>query len=86
MQIDIEGRLYSRGEFRGSMHGLNNLDLNLLKVFDAIQQERSVSIAADRLNMTQPAVSNALNRLRQTLGDQLFVRTRNGMEPTPWPR
>lgn len=65
------------------MHGLNNLDLNLLKVFDAIQQERSVSIAADRLNMAQPAVSNALNRLRQTLGDQLFVRTRNGMEPTP---
>ncbi|TMV09360.1 LysR family transcriptional regulator [Arenibacterium halophilum] len=64
------------------MHGLNTLDLNLLKIFDAVHQERSVSVAADRLNMTQPAVSNALNRLRQTLGDQLFVRTRNGMEPT----
>ncbi|SDN83925.1 DNA-binding transcriptional regulator, LysR family [Lutimaribacter pacificus] len=64
------------------MNSLNNLDLNLLKVFDAIYRERSVSVAANRLNMTQPAASNALNRLRQALGDQLFVRTRNGMEPT----
>ncbi|SDX28915.1 LysR family transcriptional regulator [Celeribacter indicus] len=64
------------------MNGLNNLDLNLLKLFDAIYRERSVSAAADRLNMTQPAASNALNRLRQALGDQLFVRTRSGMEPT----
>ncbi|APZ50855.1 LysR family transcriptional regulator [Salipiger abyssi] len=64
------------------MQGLNNLDLNLLKVFDAIHRARSVSLAAEHLNMSQPAVSNALNRLRQTLGDQIFVRTRNGMEPT----
>lgn len=64
------------------MKGLNNLDLNLLKLFDAIYRERSVSVAANRLNMTQPAASNALNRLRQSLGDELFVRTRNGMEPT----
>lgn len=67
---------------RDAVHNLNQLDLNLLKIFDAVHQERNVSIAADHLNMTQPAVSNALNRLRQALGDQLFVRTRNGMEPT----
>ncbi|MZR13709.1 LysR family transcriptional regulator [Maritimibacter sp. DP07] len=64
------------------MRNLNSLDLNLLKVFDAIYRERSVSIASERLNMTQPATSNALNRLRHALDDQLFVRTRNGMEPT----
>ncbi|MGR3376386.1 LysR family transcriptional regulator [Salipiger abyssi] len=64
------------------MTSWNNLDLNLLKIFDAIYQEQSVSAAADRLGMTQPTVSNALSRLRQALGDQLFVRTRQGMEPT----
>ena len=64
------------------MSDLNKLDLNLLKVFDAVYRERSVSLAAERLCLTQPATSNALNRLRQTLNDELFVRTRNGMEPT----
>lgn len=65
------------------MNNLKNLDLNLLKVFDAIYCEKSVSAAAERLNMTQPTATNALNRLRQALDDPLFVRTRIGMEPTP---
>jgi DNA-binding transcriptional LysR family regulator len=59
------------------------LDLNLLVVFDAVMQERSATRAAEKLNMSQPAVSHALGRLRAALGDELFVRTPDGMEPTP---
>ena len=57
----------------------NHLDLNLLRVFDAIFQTRSVTIAATNLHLTQPAVSKQLNRLREVLGDPLFVRTNDGM-------
>jgi DNA-binding transcriptional LysR family regulator len=60
------------------------IDLNLLVIFDAVQRERSVSRAAAQLHMTQPAVSHALGRLRATLRDDLFVRTPDGMEPTPF--
>jgi DNA-binding transcriptional LysR family regulator len=60
----------------------NLLDLNLLRVFEALLRDKSVSTAADRLGLTQPAISNALNRLRAALDDDVFVRTRNGMEPT----
>ena len=60
------------------------LDLNLLVVFDAVAQERSATRAAAKLNMTQPAISHALARLRSALGDELFVRTPDGMEPTPY--
>ena len=60
-----------------------NLDLNLLRVFDAIAREGSVSAAAASLGITQPAASNALARLRRELGDPLFVRTPRGMRPTP---
>ena len=60
----------------------NAFDLNLLRVFEALVHAGSVSAAANRLGLSQPAVSNALNRLRAVLGDPLFVRTRNGMEPT----
>jgi DNA-binding transcriptional LysR family regulator len=59
------------------------LDLNLLVVFDAVMQERNATRAAEKLNMSQPAVSHALGRLRAALGDELFVRTPEGMEPTP---
>jgi DNA-binding transcriptional LysR family regulator len=59
------------------------LDLNLLVVFDAVMQERSATRAAEKLNMTQPAVSHAIGRLRAALQDELFVRTPEGMEPTP---
>lgn len=58
------------------------LDLNLVRVFDALMAHRSVSGAAVALNLTQPAVSNALRRLRALTDDDLFVRTRRGMEPT----
>src|SRR6186713_230937 len=61
----------------------NNLDLNLLRVFDAIFQARSVTVAASNLHLTQPAVSKQLNRLREVLEDPLFVRTNDGMSPTP---
>ena len=57
-------------------------DLNLVRVFNALMQHRSVSGAATALNLTQPAVSNALRRLRALTNDDLFVRTRRGMEPT----
>lgn len=62
---------------------LRSLDLNLLVVFDAVMQDRSVTKAAGRLNMAQPALSHALTRLRQALQDELFVRTPEGMVPTP---
>ena len=63
-----------------------DLDLNLLRVFDAVLHEGTVTAAAARLELTQPAVSNALARLRALLGDPLFVRTASGMEPTPFAR
>ena len=64
------------------MH-INDLDLNLLRVFEAIHSARSVSRAAERLGMTQPAASQALMRLRLLLGDALFVRAAGGVAPTP---
>ena len=62
---------------------LEKVDLNLFVVFDALYRERSVTKVAQLLNLTQPAVSNALGRLRQTFDDHLFVKTREGMTPTP---
>ena len=66
------------------------LDLNLLRVFDEVMAERSLTRAARTLSLTQPAVSNALRRLRETLGDELVRRHGHGIEPTPralalWP-
>ena len=58
------------------------LDLNLLKVFDVVMAERNVTRAAARLAMTQPAVSNALRRLRESTHEDLFVPTSTGMTPT----
>jgi DNA-binding transcriptional LysR family regulator len=58
-------------------------DLNLLVVFDGLMQERSVTRAGRKLGMSQPALSHALNRLRYLLKDQLFIRTPQGMVPTP---
>jgi DNA-binding transcriptional LysR family regulator len=60
-----------------------SLDLNLLLVFDAVYRERSISKAAVYLHLSQPAVSNALARLRQRLEDPLFERHAQGMLPTP---
>jgi DNA-binding transcriptional LysR family regulator len=66
------------------------LDLNLLRVFDQVMAELNLTRAARNLSMTQPAVSNALTRLRDALGDRLVVRSGYGVEPTPralalWP-
>lgn len=66
------------------------LDLNLLRVFDAVMVERNVTRAAAQLAMTQPAVSNALRRLREAIGEDLFVPGSTGVTPTPqadalWP-
>jgi DNA-binding transcriptional LysR family regulator len=66
------------------MLNLRDIDLNLLVVFQQLYKERRVSVVAENLNLTQPAVSNALSRLRKMMGDQLFLRTARGMEPTPY--
>ena len=58
------------------------LDLNLLRVFDQVMAERNLTRAARNLAMTQPAVSNALNRLRDAVGDKLVTRSGYGVEPT----
>ena len=58
------------------------LDLNLLRVFDVVMAERHVTRAAERLSMTQPAVSNALRRLRESIGEELFVAGSMGVTPT----
>jgi DNA-binding Lrp family transcriptional regulator len=60
---------------------LRQIDLNLLVVFNQLLVDRSVSLTADKLGLSQPAVSNALKRLRDLLKDDLFVRTSRGMEP-----
>lgn len=67
------------------------LDLNLLRVFDAVMAEGSLTRSAGVLAMTQPAVSHALKRLHDAVGEALFVRTAHGMSPTPraqalWPQ
>ena len=61
----------------------NRLDLNLLRVFDAILETRSVTVAASTLGLTQSAVSHQLARLRDAFDDPLFVRTTEGTVPTP---
>ena len=59
-----------------------SFDLNLLRVFDALMEERSVTRAGERLGLTQSAISHALSRLRFVLDDELFVRGPDGMQPT----
>ncbi|HEX9173295.1 MAG TPA: LysR family transcriptional regulator [Telluria sp.] len=62
----------------------NSIDLNLLLVFQEVYRARQISGAARQLGLTQSAVSNALARLRRTFDDELFVRTAQGMQPTPF--
>lgn len=62
---------------------LRSVDLNLLVFFDALMTERHVTRAAEKVAISQPAMSNALSRLRLVFRDELFVRTAKGMEPTP---
>lgn len=61
---------------------LRKIDLNLLVIFEALYATGSTGRAAERLGMSQPAVSNALGRLRDLIGDQLFVRDTRGLKPT----
>ncbi|MEO8858472.1 MAG: LysR family transcriptional regulator [Burkholderiaceae bacterium] len=73
-----------------ALPNFRTLDLNLLRVFDEVMSERSLTRAARNLSLTQPAVSNALRRLRESLGDELVRRSGQKMEPTPraailWP-
>src|SRR5437763_1391353 len=58
------------------------VDLNLLKAFDALMGERAVTRAGSRIGLSQPAMSHALSRLRSLFSDDLFVRSRAGLEPT----
>lgn len=64
------------------MINIRNIDLNLLIVFEALMRERNVTRTADRLGLSQPAISLSLRRLRESLDDPLFIRTRGGMRPT----
>ena len=61
---------------------LRGIDLNLLPIFEAIYTERSLTRASEVLHVTQPALSNALVRLRRAFGDPLFIRSGRGMTPT----
>jgi DNA-binding transcriptional LysR family regulator len=61
---------------------IERIDLNLLRVFDAVFEDRNLLLAGKRLNLSQSAISHALGRLRDALEDDLFVRTAKGMEPT----
>ena len=62
---------------------LRRIDLNLLLVFDVLMQEKNVSRAAERVFLSQSAMSNALKRLREMLDDPILVRGAKGMQPTP---
>ena len=62
---------------------LRSVDLNLLVVLDALLNEHQVTRAAERVGLSQPAMSNALSRLRHIFKDELLVRTASGMRPTP---
>lgn len=59
-----------------------HLDLNLLELFESIWRTRNLTATGERLGLSQPAVSRGLARLRETYGDELFVRHRRGVEPT----
>lgn len=63
---------------------LNEIDLNLLVVFQHMYRERKTGVVAEQLGLSQPAISNALGRLRKALGDELFERTARGMRPTSY--
>jgi len=76
---------------RSPLVNFRTLDLNLLRVFDALMAEGSLTRAGAVLAMTQPAASHALKRLHEALGETLFTRTASGMQPTPraralWPQ
>lgn len=64
------------------MNTIKDIDLNLLVYLDVLLREKNVTRAAAQLNITQPAMSNGLKRLRNLLNDPILVRTSDGMQPT----
>jgi DNA-binding transcriptional LysR family regulator len=83
LRQDSAGQSLSGSEHDESDVNLGSTDLNLLIVFDVLMRERSLTRAGRRLGLSQPATSHALARLRHSLRDDLFVRTPEGMQPTP---
>ena len=77
------GATVAAEEAAATMTNWNTFDLNLLVVFDTVMQEKNLTRTGQRLGLTQSAVSHALARLRHMLNDELFVRTPEGMLPTP---
>lgn len=78
-----EGTEYkSTSEVENTKPQLRMVDLNLLTVFDAVMQEQNITRAAHSLGMSQPAVSNAVSRLKVMFNDELFVRYGRGIQPT----
>lgn len=75
-------RMHIRGATIHAMH-LKDIDLNLLRLFDAVYRTRNVSRAAELLDLTQPAASQGLTRLRGLIHDPLFMRAAGGVQPTP---
>ena len=65
-----------------NLDNLAKIDLNLLVILQILLEEESVTRAANRLHLSQSALSKSLNRLRDTLGDPLFLRTAHGLKPT----
>ena len=86
MIIESKDRRTSAPAVDNSPSQLRAVDLNLLTVFDAVMQERNITRAAQLLGMSQPAVSNAVSRLKTVFNDELFVRYGRGIRPTPEPR
>ena len=72
----------STSEVENTKPQLRMVDLNLLTVFDAVMQEQNITRAAHSLGMSQPAVSNAVSRLKVMFNDELFVRYGRGIQPT----
>jgi DNA-binding transcriptional LysR family regulator len=76
---EIENR---RDNIKREFVQIRMIDLNLFRVFDAMMQHRNVREASRKLSVTPSAVSHALRRLRQSIGDELFIQTESGMQPT----
>ena len=79
----LDARYLLRGYLMDLIKKISKFDLNLLTVFVAIDEYRHITKAAKVLGITQPALSHALGRLRSLLGDKLFVKSSQGMVPTP---
>jgi DNA-binding transcriptional LysR family regulator len=80
---DVRGAVAQSAAATAADFTRGSIDLNLLIVFDAVMQTRNLTRAGRRLGLSQPATSHALARLRSMLRDELFVRTPEGMQPTP---